>query len=104
MTLTESRHLLNLQDTPVLNIAPVGVDNGSVSSKFHDSKVLHAIGLGVTNVAYGQKASFLQEIELIYVPEDQCQAEFKPIKLQSSTLCCHHPDKTGDSCVGDSGK
>ena len=79
------------------------VDNGSVSVNFQDSKILHAIGLGVTNVAYGQKASFLQEIELLYVPEDQCQEEFKPIKLQPSTLCCHHPDQSGDSCVGDSG-
>ncbi|GFH62078.1 hypothetical protein CTEN210_18554 [Chaetoceros tenuissimus] len=96
-------YLLLQLDTPVLNISPVVLDNGSVSPKFHDSKVLHAIGLGVTNVAYGQKASFLQEIELLYVPEDQCQEEFKPIKLQPSTLCCHHPDQSGDSCVGDSG-
>lgn len=80
------------------------VDNGSVSPNYRDStKVLHAVGLGVTNVAYGQKASFLQEIELLYVPEEQCQEEFKPIKLQPSTLCYHHPDQSGDSCVGDSG-
>lgn len=74
-------------DKPVVNIAPVKLDDGTKSSTYSQYKRLHVAGLGLMNKGFDLKAERLQELKVTYLPTDECRIEKRPFKLGDSTMC-----------------
>lgn len=64
---------------------------------------LICLGLGLVSVEPPQLATRLQDIELSYVPENECRELARPVNLGEATICATYQPGNGDACNGDSG-
>ena len=91
-------------------VAPVQIDDGRYSLNYVNGKELWTIGVGVTDVISSKDADTLQDVQLEYKSQDECEVLFSDEILptgrskslvDSSMMCAGLPGR--DACQGDSG-